>query len=207
MPDRAFLTDKPGTIGSPTKAGSAMPAKDCRNRALVELVGVSGIAASVLFGLAILVGFPGSTPAYAEGGCPPGYYPSNIPGVSGCAPIYSNADDADDQPEPDVKWQSRWGATALGGGGFGAASNQASSRSAKKLARQQCLQANQGKGCNDIAVYSDQCVAVAAGQKLAITIRAPGKDVAERYAVAECAKVDTLCEVYYSACSFPVRIR
>ena len=165
---------------------------------------------SATLSLFLGLGGGGIVPARAEGGtCPPGYYPINSPGVMGCAPIpdYDGSDESDEWSPPQPEWESRWGATVMGGGGFGASSNQRSKKQARKLAKQECLKNNGGKGCDDVSWYANQCVAVAGGQQIAVTMQAPERAEAERLAVADCNLRDRECTVLYAACSFPVRVR
>ena len=58
--------------------------------------------------------------AKAEGGCPDGYYPANLPATNVCYPF---PDAQENQPQQQGRWETRWGAIAIGntknGGGLG----------------------------------------------------------------------------------------
>lgn len=110
-------------------------------------------------------------------------------------------------PEPPAEWADRWGAIALGGGGFGAASGLKTEREASELAKAKCLQSSQGKGCDEVAVYYNQCVAAAAGSNdLTIASLSPELAYAKQLALAACSKEAQSCKVFYAACSNQVRI-
>lgn len=111
------------------------------------------------------------------------------------------------QAAPSVQWADRWGATVIGtNGGFGASTGQSSERKASEIAKEKCLQTNGGSGCDDIRTYANLCIAIAAGQKIAMTDSSPSKSKAEQLALERCNKLDRDCTVYYSACSNAVRI-
>jgi hypothetical protein len=152
--------------------------------------------------LAILP-FAGLSVAHAEGGCPDGFYPLNTPGVAGCAPIPGYGEATEDAPPPAAaRWEDRWGATVVGNnGGFGAAVDMKSQRAAERAARAQCLKTNDGKGCDNVSTYANQCVAVAAGQSIATTEMSRSPEDAQRSALQSCTRQDGGCKVVYAACS------
>lgn len=144
--------------------------------------------------------------AQAEGGtCPPGYYPHNIPGVMGCAPIpgYSPGGDPVD---PGPQWETRWGAIAIGNGGYGTASDFSSKRKAKKQALSECKKSG-AQSCKISVLYYNQCAALAWGESKMITYRSPDKADAEARVLESCGRITENCRVFYSSCNYPARIR
>ena len=147
----------------------------------------------------------------AEGGtCPPGYYPFNSPGVMGCAPMPGNGgEDSGDWPtEPAPKWKTQWIAIAYGNNGFGAAPDMPSKGKAEKAALAQCREMG-GIDCHINMTTYNQCVAVVGGGHTASSAGAADLETAESSAMGDCKgdSENTSCEVYYSACSYPVRVR
>lgn len=143
--------------------------------------------------------FPGG--ASAEGNCPAGSYPigGGSAGWVGCAPIAGGANDQG----PEERWETRWGAIAIGDGYFGAAEGASSKDEAENTAMQRCLSTSNGEKCWVKISYSDQCAALAWGDGGVIAFRSPDKDDAERSAVSSCSKHTTHCKVFYSGCSYP----
>lgn len=159
--------------------------------------------------LALLAGVLGLTgdPARAEGGtCPSGYYPVNSPGVMGCAPIPGY--DGSDEPEAaGPRWESRWGAVAAGGTGFGDAKGLPSRRAAEKLAMQKCREtAKEPSGCK-IYSFANTCAALAWGVDAYSWQVNEDLNFATSEAMRQCGKMTTDCQIFYSACMAPVRIR
>jgi hypothetical protein len=149
--------------------------------------------------------------ARAEGGtCPQGYYPVNTPGVMGCAPIPgSGSDRSSSAPrDPGPQWQTRWLSVVFGNNGFGAAVDMPSKRKAENAALAQC-RAMGGTACYVNMTTYNQCIAVARGGHTAPSAGAHDQETAESLAIRECMKdaKNANCEIYYSACSYPVRIR
>ncbi len=106
------------------------------------------------------------------------------------------------------KWAMRWGAIAYGSGGFGAAAEMTSVAKAKKAALRACRDSGGGKNCKVALAYSDQCAAYAIGDDYSVGVaRSPIPEEAQTLAIASCAESTTHCEVTYSACSLPVRIK
>lgn len=159
--------------------------------------------------LVLFAGFLGVTddPARAEGGtCPPGYYPVNSPGVMGCAPIpgYGGSDEA---APPEPRWESRWGAVAAGGEGFGTVENLPSRRLAEKQALQKCREmANEPTRCK-IYSFANTCAAFAWGVDAYSWQVNEDLNVATSAAMRQCGTMTTDCQIFYSACMAPVRIR
>ena len=146
-----------------------------------------------------------ATKLFAEGGtCPEGYYPVNSPGVMGCAPIPGSG-----LPQEQViEWEDRWISVAFGKNGFGAAVDMPSKRKAEKLAIANCKQMG-GLDCHINLTTYNQCIAVAGGGHTAPTAGASNKKIAESIVMKDCAddRLNSSCEIYFSACSYPVQVR
>nr|WP_243851659.1 DUF4189 domain-containing protein [Xanthomonas cannabis] len=142
--------------------------------------------------------------AYAEGQCPPGFYPIGGQGASGCAPI--GGGDSGGSPQPSGEWRKRWGAFAMDGslGVLGATSKQKSKAEAKKLALKSCLDLG-GRDCKISFIYNNQCAAVARSlDGGGSTIQgAPSADDAKATALSACEENSRIhsCEVIYAECS------
>jgi hypothetical protein len=76
--------------------------------------------------------------AYAEGRCPEGYFPiGGAMPAEKAVPMGLNTDGGADQPSTELasaEWETRWGAIAAGGGGWGAFTDMRSESQAKKAA-------------------------------------------------------------------------
>ncbi|PNY76300.1 hypothetical protein C1750_00635 [Stenotrophomonas pavanii] len=105
--------------------------------------------------------------AFAEGSCPPGFYPIGGQGVQGCAPIPGAA--ASIPPSqaprqaPEGEWEKRWGAIAEGAvssqGGSkptGTAVSQRTESLAQSVALDACRKAG-GGSCRITISYYNQC--------------------------------------------------
>jgi len=149
--------------------------------------------------------------AWAEGGtCPQGYYPVNSPGVMGCAPIPGGEGEGYGNPplDPGPQWKTQWVSIAFGNNGFGAATHMPSKRKAESKALAQCREMG-GTGCHVNLTTYNQCVAVASGGHTAPSAGASDQETAESIAMNDCMadEKNASCEIYYAACSYPVRIR
>jgi hypothetical protein len=145
----------------------------------------------------------------AEGGtCPSDYYSVNSPGVMGCTPM-NGGGSTFLPPSPGPKWQTRWGAIAWGGGGFGASNNLLSKRKAEKSAVEACrLRSPNPNQCRVYTAYYNQCIVVAQGENSLGTARSPEINEAKSSALEACRKTgDQFCKSAYDACSYPARIR
>ncbi|HEV7123136.1 MAG TPA: DUF4189 domain-containing protein [Rhodanobacter sp.] len=155
---------------------------------------------------------------YAEGGCPPGYYPypssavQGQPAPQGCAPIpgYNNQQQAPTQPHRSPpQWANQWGAVATDGpaGILGATTNSLSQSEAERIAIADC-QTKGGQNCKVDVSYGNQCAAVVVGS-MGYAVN-PGINLKEaiQKGMKTCSEGGaTNCLIYYSACSLPVRIR
>ena len=101
--------------------------------------------------------------AFAEGGCPPGTYPANPPATNICNPFPGNENNGQPQ-QPQGRWETRWGAIATDkvNGFFGAVTDYANKREARKAALAQC-KANGGSACVFKLSYYNQCAVIAWG--------------------------------------------
>lgn len=154
----------------------------------------------------------------AENGCPAGYEPWRIPiqSQSDCMAIPNYGQQSAQQPqqrtpESSPQWLPRWGAIAVGstasGGGVGVASDMSTRRLAEKAALKQCKDTGGGKLCRIEISYSNQCAAIAWGDRFYNTARAETLELASDLSLGACGKHTTNCKIYYSNCTFPVRIR
>lgn len=154
-------------------------------------------------------GFLGTGIAYAEGGtCPPGFYPSNGPGVNACNPIPGYGQQQTPQAPPHL-WERRWGAVATGVNKpvLGTVTDMTSRREAEQAAMANCA-AKGGSPCKLQIAYDNQCAVMAVGDKGINVNSAVTMDQARKDAMQTCSvDGDRGCHVYYSACSLPVRIR
>ena len=146
----------------------------------------------------------------AEGGvCPPGYYPISSPGFTNCAPIPGGGNGGSrPAPRDEPVWKTQWLSIAFGKNGFGAATDMPSKKKAETAALAQCRDIG-GIECYINMTTHNQCIAVARGGVTAPSAGADGLEEAQSLALAECAKDkrNGNCELYYSACSYPVRVR
>lgn len=116
------------------------------------------------------------------------------------------------QTQASVQWEDRWGAIAVdyGTGDMGVAEGLGTDVEAEGLAVSRCSEDGAGN-CKIILQYWNSCAAVAvsvpqAGGRMT-TIRESTLALASRRAVSACLKWGRPCEVVYSACSLPVRIK
>jgi hypothetical protein len=134
--------------------------------------------------------------------CPP---PPNVPG----SPVYQGGN----SPSPSLPsvWENRWGAIASDDntGTFGVSANKNSQIEAEQSAIKVCAKGG-NDSCRLYFTYHNQCAAIAqeiggGGGDIA---GAPDKNKAEKNSMQECQKhASRNCEIRYSGCSLPVRIR
>ncbi|MCC7249824.1 MAG: DUF4189 domain-containing protein [Lysobacter sp.] len=109
------------------------------------------------------------------------------------------------------QWATRWGAIAIDPnaprGGVGVSSDSKSRRAAEKMAVRLCRSSGGGKTCRIQTSYDNQCGVIAWGDRYYSTANGATVDEAARLALDECAKETSGCRVFYSNCSYPVRIR
>lgn len=161
-----------------------------------------------MIGLSILLsslGHPGL--ANAEGGCPPGFYPQNVPGVHSCIPYPQY--DGSDGDSGGARWADRWGAMAQDPANHevGAVTDRTSKRAARNDAVAECVRRG-GKKCKIVSIYKNQCLVSINGSTSGENIRSSSIEQAIRIGMEACAqRGDTGCSVFYQACSHAVRIR
>jgi hypothetical protein len=147
---------------------------------------------------------------HAEGGCPPGYYPTTPPGQQGpqgCAPIPDESQAQGQSAGP--RWVSRWGAIATDepNGVLGAVTNMPSKRKAGNAALADC-KTKGGSKCKLETSYSNGCAALVVGEKVYNVGSAATENEAIQSGMKICSAAgDGGCHVYYSACSPPEQIQ
>lgn len=150
--------------------------------------------------------------AFAEGGsCPPGYYPIGGQGTAGCASIseYDSSESAISEREAiQPAWETRWGAISvdISNGKFGTGKSMPTKKQAEKAASDDCEKEG-GKNCVVDLAYYNQCAAVAWGAAFVTTASAESKEQASSRAAETCGAKTSACKIYYSDCSFPVRVQ
>ena len=111
---------------------------------------------------------------------------------------------------PAAEWATRWGAIAIGstatGGFFGASTNMRSKSQAEQAAAEKCKNTGGGDVCRAYAYYN-QCAVVAWGIKSYTLQTAETVDIATDLAMRDCSAKTQDCQLFYSACSLPVRVR
>lgn len=151
--------------------------------------------------------------AHAEGGtCPQGYYPigGGSAGWSSCAPIPGYGGDASASPPAlnSPVWKTRWIAIAVGKGAFGVGRDQPSKRTAEKKALADCKNRS-GLSCEIRIVTYNQCAAIAGGSTTLIASGAETLEAVTMDSLESCRNThdNTDCQVYFSGCSYPIRVR
>lgn len=151
---------------------------------------------------------------HAEGRCPEGFFPigGDSAGWEGCAPMGhdpgQNSDQGSNNSRP-AEWEPRWGAIAIGGGGWGAVTDMRSEKQAKKAAVKQCRETANGNDskCNNAFSYYNQCAVIAWGATGYILQGAIDVPTASSIGMQKCASKHAECEIFYSGCSYPKRIQ
>lgn len=151
--------------------------------------------------------------AWAEGNCPPGYYPSLVKDYAGCAPVYDasgqdgeGGDSAPSPPDPGPRWEFRWGAIAAdrNTGFIGGAEGHKTPSKAKAAAIEACRKAGGSGTCRAIAEYHNQCGALAYGIDKYVAFSGSVPDEVIKHSLAACEKISSDCKIYYLGCSYPV---
>ena len=149
----------------------------------------------------------------AEGRCPDGFFPigGGSAGWEGCAPMGPNTEGSEghNQSAPrEPEWETRWGAFATGGGGWGAVTDMRSEDQARKAAIKQCKATASSKSSKcEARTYYNQCAVVAWGAIGYTFQRAIDIPTASSLAMKQCRSVDTACEIFYSGCSYAKHAR
>jgi hypothetical protein len=128
-------------------------------------------------------------------------------GWQGCAPMGNNQQSQQPMLLP-ARWLDRWGALAPddSAGILGTSANMFSEQMAKDAALRDC-QAKGGARCRSPVSYHDQCVAMVAGHNGYDVSVGPTIEKAIEASTRRCSRKSADCHVYYSACSYPVRIQ
>lgn len=138
------------------------------------------------------------------GGCPPGMH------LQGFSCVYNQAPRPGPAPPPAQQWVTRWGAIAIGstasGGGFGTSIGISSKNQVEEVAVEKCKSTGGGEACKAFS-YRDQCAVVAWGTKNYTIQSAESIEVASELALGDCSAKTTDCQLFYSGCSLPVRVR
>jgi Domain of unknown function (DUF4189) len=149
---------------------------------------------------------------FAEGRCPPGYFPTNNPDYVGCAPSndasYNSANTSSappQPPDPGPRWEFRWGAIAVDGqaGKFAGADGLATPSKAKKAATKLCRK-NGGKQCKILVEYHNQCGALVWGDNQYAGFYGALPEEVQQRALASCSNLTANCKIYYLGCSYPI---
>jgi hypothetical protein len=137
--------------------------------------------------------------------CPPGSVPigGGNAGWVGCSPVPGSTV----APNPGPAWSTRWGAIATANGGIvGVAEHSSSRKKAEKAAMKQC-KAKRGRDCSISLSFGNQCGALAWGDTALYSTASGERASAETLALQKCSEHTQSCKVFYSACSYPERIR
>ena len=103
--------------------------------------------------------------AFAEGGCPEGYYFTGRM-IQGQGASYPEcAPDIQQPQQPQGRWETRWGAIAIDDSKsrLGAFKGAKTKRQASKAAIAQCRAEGGGEGCKVKLTFYNQCSALAWG--------------------------------------------
>lgn len=157
----------------------------------------------------LLLGFLYCNPVFAQfappaGGCPQGMH------LEGFSCVYDRSAESQSR-QVGPEWASRWGAIAIdpsvSKGGVGVVSDMKTQRSAEKAAIRACQKTGGTKNCSLQVVYDNQCAVIAWGDSFVNTANAPTIAQASDLALTRCEGKTTNCKIYYTNCTYPVRIR
>lgn len=144
----------------------------------------------------------------AEHNCPNGYYPigGGNAGWQGCAPMQGGGTGHPGPVGP--SWADRYGAIAIDPttGKFAGVDGMSSRRRAEKAALAGCKR-DGGSKCKVLDRYSNQCGSLAWGDSAAHSFHAPTAQMADDGAVRLCSARTTNCDIFFSGCSYPERVR
>ncbi|QWT22460.1 DUF4189 domain-containing protein [Bacillus sp. NP157] len=109
---------------------------------------------------------------------------------------------------PGPLWEDRWGAVVSDADGrVGVANEERTREAAIAVASGKCS-SNGSKTCKVDIAFRNTCVAVAGGDKGSFSAVTDLKeDTAKHDSLSSCNGRDSRCDVVYSACSAPVRVR
>jgi hypothetical protein len=144
--------------------------------------------------------------------CPPGFVAVAMQsmGQPVCVPVPKSGS-APEQRAPEARWESRWGAFAVGstdnsGGVLGIAAHSLTEQQARDAALGDCA-AKGGKDCQLTLAFHDQCGAVAWGDQRVTAFGAATIGEASSFAMKRCAEIADNCNIYYVDCSYPARVQ
>ncbi|WP_425478316.1 DUF4189 domain-containing protein [Frateuria defendens] len=106
-------------------------------------------------------------------------------------------------------WADRWGAIAMDGntGEAGTVVGYATQSEAVSAAIGDCSSKG-AKNCKPLLIYHNQCAAVAQSTEGALNASgAPTLDEAKSLSIERCGQHGGKCNVVYSDCSYPVRVK
>ncbi|WP_157754052.1 DUF4189 domain-containing protein [Lysobacter capsici] len=143
--------------------------------------------------------------------CPPGTVPQQGVGWQGCAPVPGSAGSNNSggrTTTPKPVWADQWGAFAIDvSTGIGVSKNMPNKRKAEKAALAQCKKKG-GEHCKVKIAFYNQCAVIVSGDTGHNAASAASIERATELSMETCIKSgDSNCELYFSECSFPVRIR
>lgn len=152
-------------------------------------------------------------PVFAQcpAGIPAGNNPLCMPPDNPSSPYYQPDPDASTAPSaPNVRWADRWGAIAVDNAtesvGIGVAEKMSSERKAKDAALNDC-RAKGGTKCAVSLAYYNQCGVLLWGEAGYNTTGAETVGKATERGLQKCAKSGLKdCRVFYSSCSYAVRV-
>lgn len=137
--------------------------------------------------------------------------PAGLAGMPNCLPPDHPASPhagRGSRPRGAALWEDRAAAVAMGksASGFTATAPMQSKRLAERAAMAGCKEKG-GQGCKVVLSYINSCAALVWG--LDYRSGAYGRTVEEAAGIAsrECAAKTEDCQVFFSACSLPVRVR
>ncbi|WP_353621771.1 DUF4189 domain-containing protein [Variovorax sp. J2P1-31] len=134
--------------------------------------------------------------------------PGSTSGVNGCNPIPGYGRRQDQPPSPE-EWERRWGAisTSVPDGVLGSSTDRTTKKEASQLSVRDC-QSKGGMNCKVEIAYDNQCAAVIVGDGAYNAPIAATKEKSIEIGMRTCRDSGlSNCHVYYSSCSFPVRVR
>ncbi|MBT2746926.1 MULTISPECIES: DUF4189 domain-containing protein [unclassified Lysobacter] len=150
-------------------------------------------------------------PACSAIACAPGEWLQQGAGWEMCVPMPGMSGNNQQPVTSTPVWADRWGAIAVDKSNVAAGIGSASGMKRKGQAERAALKDCQNKGiarCKVKLAYYSQCAALVWGDHSSSINSAPSKEQAIQIGMDRCFQAkDTNCEVYFSDCSFPERIR
>lgn len=144
--------------------------------------------------------------------CPPGEWLQQGVGWQMCVPIPGAQTNAPAQNRSEPMWADRWGAIVVdtapqGSVGFSTASGMKRKMQAERAAMKSCKEKG-GTRCEIKILYYNQCAVLVWGDHSFNTSSAESEENARKAGLEKCENAgEKNCEVLYSGCSIPERIR